>query len=108
MKRLIGTAGLAGAMALMALTFSAAPAAANAINISQFARAGQAVALNRGMAKVNRNRVTDADLVNQCNGAELNIGNIDTSDGLRAPREVTIIIKGDVTNVNKGIGSACR
>lgn len=108
MKKMIGKAGLVGAIASMTLAFGTIPASADGINISRFANAGQAVALNRGMASVNRNKITDTDITNQCNGAELNIGNVNTPEGLRAPRQVTIIIKGDVTNVNKGIGAACR
>jgi hypothetical protein len=106
MKKMIRKAGLVGAIASMTLAFGTA--SADGVNISQFANAGQAVALNRGMASVNRNKITDTDITNQCNGAELNIGNFNTPEGLRAPRQVTIIIKGDVTNVNKGTGAACR
>ncbi len=43
-----------------------------------------------------------------CNQS-LNAGNVIIPEGTRAPREVTVVIEGDVTNVGSIVGSArCR
>ncbi len=95
----------------LALVGLAAPALADGYNTSQFLGAGQANAVNRGLAKANKEKNQDgagSELGSTgCGG--LNVGNVVTPQRGRTPREVTVVIKGDVTNVSKGFGgSGCR
>ncbi len=93
------------------LVLPGSAALAQQYNTSRFLGAGQANAVNRGLAQSNLRR-NGNNAADQAEGPQseacgsLNTGNVIVPEGARTPREVTVVIKGDVTNVAK-FGS-CR
>jgi len=105
MKKLFST-GLLVASALACLLASPA----GAYNDSRFPGASASLAVNRGIAKANQVGMGGGragSVGKPCEAGNLDIGSVE--DGARGPRTQTIVIKGDVTNVNKGRGNLlCR
>jgi hypothetical protein len=129
---------LLGVLALLLVLFASGPAWSD-YNRSQFLNAGQQNSVNSAMARHNARRFPNTDAhkkkapsgeQSQAEGSQaqtgtaepqttvappeqgcgnLNVGNIVTPQGGRSPREVNIVVTGDITNVNNGLGSAnCR
>ena len=82
----------------------AASAATAQINQSGLTSAKSAVKVMKAKT-TNRLKHQDQDPCSQ----DLNAGNVIIPEGARAPREVVVVIEGDVTNVGSSFGNArCR
>ena len=97
------------AICIAALT-AASAAYADDPNQSHFPDAGSSATINSARAKGNQmNRirgVTGLGAVgagaNTCPNGTMEVGTVHVPKGTRAPRDVTVIVEGDVNNVDQG------
>ena len=94
---------------LAALTWFAmlAPTVARADTLSS----GTRVKIHRAKlhATMLKSRDKDSRVLETCDSGNVDIGTIQTERGGRVPREVVVVVNGDVINLNDGLGSrVCR
>jgi len=95
------------AIALIPMMLVAGSATAG-INSSNLSGAKSKVKVLKAKAQNRLNKDGEGLLGDPCSQS-LNAGNVIIPDGARAPREVVIVIEGDVTNVGSTFGNArCR
>ncbi len=86
----------------------AAPAAHAQINQPRVKSAKQSVKVLKAKQQQRLQKKEGSLLGDPCS-QDLNAGNVIVPEGARAPREVVIVIEGDVTNVAPVLGNArCR
>ena len=92
-------------LAFATAAFAPSPAAANDFSSSTRAKIHRAK-LRSSMLKA---QDEDSRPIEPCQTGSLDIGTIEIERGARVPSEVTVVVDGDVINLNDGQGShVCR
>ena len=89
------------AMATYGLTAGAVAQSVGRVNVMEVDEVRDAASISRAKAEFRSQRSGDEDGGSSSGGcSDLNIGNVKTSVGQRAPRNVTVVIEGPVIQEN--------